>query len=200
MADPAVLSLSQQWPLPEHPEPAAVLLAAWSQPHRRYHDPRHLSECLQAATVLEAGTDERLALWFHDAVHTNAPGDDEAASAALAGQLLAPVLPSERLAEVVRLVLLTRHHRPELGDTRGAVVCDADLWVLGAGARRYAESVHDLRAELAVTDRAWTSRRTAQLVERLSRPIYHTRLGAARELRARVNLTAELDELGRDQA
>jgi len=175
-------------------------VAAWSQPHRRYHDLKHLSECLQAATVLGAGVDERLALWFHDAVHTNTPGADEAASAELARQLLAPLLPSERPAEVARLVLLTRHHSPELGDDPGAVVCDADLWVLGADAGRYSASVRDLRAELGVTDQEWTTRRRAQLVERLSRPIYHSRVGAARELRARANLTAELAELGWDQA
>jgi len=200
MADPAVLSLSQQWPLPDHPEPAAVLLAAWSQPHRRYHDLRHLGECLQAATVLGAGPDERLALWFHDAVHTNTPGADESASAELVGRLLASLVPSERIAEVARLVLMTRHHRPQPGDHRGAVVCDADLWVLGAEAGRYAESVRDLRAEQAIPDRAWTRRRRAQLVERLSRPIYYSRPGAGREQRARTNLTAELAGLGPGQA
>lgn len=47
------------------------LLAAWSEPQRRYHTLRHLSECLalfEASSHLAAHPAEvEIALWFHDA-------------------------------------------------------------------------------------------------------------------------------------
>lgn len=171
------------------------MLAAWREPHRRYHDVRHLTECLDAAGRLGAGRAELLALWFHDAVHTNTPGADEAASAQLLRGLLAGRAAEPLVGEAARLVLLTRRHRPDAGDPAGAVVCDADLWVLGAPPDRYAESVHDLRAELGLDDRDWLRWRRRRLVERLARPIYHSAAAVHREGRARANLIAELAAL-----
>lgn len=194
MADQPLLS---RWPLPDPGEPAHTVLAAWAEPHRCYHDARHLAECLDAAGRLGGGVPELLALWFHDAVHTGTPGADEAASAGLAHQLLGGRLADRLIDEVARLVLLTRHHRPARGDFAGALVCDSDLWVLGARPARYAESVRDLRAESRLDDDAWAALRRARLAERLAGPIYHTRLGRHREARARANLTAELRTLWR---
>lgn len=192
MADPAVLS---RWPLSGHSAIAERLLAAWSEPHRRYHDRRHLFECLAAAADRDAGRAELLALWFHDAIHRNRPGIDEAASAALARDLLSGVLPEGGVAEVERLVLLTRDHRVSPDDRAGAVVCDADLWVLGADPVRYTESVRDLRAELGPAVADWRAWRRVRLLQRLARPIYHGAEVAAREAAARRNLTAELESL-----
>ncbi|NMD45916.1 MAG: hypothetical protein GYA85_04030 [Propionibacterium sp.] len=194
MADQPLLS---RWPLPGPGEPAHTVLAAWAEPHRRYHDARHLAECLDAAGRLGGGVPELLALWFHDAVHTDTPGADEAASAAFARDLLSGRIARHLVDEVTRLVLLTRHHRPERSDPAGALVCDADLWVLGARPARYAESVRDLRAESRLDDDAWAALRRGRLAERLAGPIYHTRLGRHREARARANLTAELRTLWR---
>lgn len=174
---------------------AQAVLAGWREPNRRYHDVRHLQECLEAAVRLGGGRDELVALWFHDAVHTNTPGVDEAASAALLLSLLTGRLPEPQLAEATRLVLLTRHHRPEPDDLAGAVVCDADLWVLGAEPHRYAQSVSDLRTETGLDESAWATTRRHQLTARLAGPIYHTPAGVRREARARANLTAELESL-----
>ncbi len=194
MADPAVLN-DPAWPLPAHPEVALALLARWREPHRRYHDVRHLQECLAAGELLGAEPDELLALWFHDAVHTNTPGQDEAASAALAQHLLAPLLPPDRVLEVARLVLLTEHHRPDADDRAGAIVSDADLWVLGADAARYAESVADVRAETGLSSEEWRSARRPQLEARLGQPIFHTDQGRLREPLARGNVARELAQL-----
>ncbi len=180
------------WPLPERADLADHLLHRWREPHRSYHGVQHLAECLAAADELAAGVEERLALWFHDAVHTNTRGSDEAASATLAGHLLAGVLSPPRIDAVTRLVLLTTEHRPLPDDRIGAIVCDADLWVLGAVPQRYRQSVRQVRDEFGLSDRRWTQVRRAQLLQRLSRPIYHTPQGRAREARARANLQAEL--------
>lgn len=195
MVDPTVLN-ALPWPLPAHRKLVAGLLARWSESGRRYHTVQHLAECLSAASELGAGPDELLALWLHDAVHTNTPGADEAASAALVGEVLSGAIEPERVREVARLVLLTASHRPRAGDRAGAIVCDADLWVLGTNPVRYAESVEQLRAEQGLPAAAWAEARRAQINARLAGPIFHTAAGRSREPHARANLQAERDALG----
>lgn len=176
------------------------LLHRWAQPHRRYHDLRHLREVLDAVDALAsaaAGADAvRLAAWFHDAVYDGVPGEDERRSAALAETTLAalaapPALPRE----VARLVSLTASHDPAAGDVDGAVLCDADLAILGASPQRYDEYAADVRAEYAaVPDDRFSAARSAVLGRLLARPrLYRTMTARARwEQAARENLVREL--------
>ena len=51
----------------------AELMTAWSEPQQRYHDQRHLRECLALWTrwrehCARAG-EVAIALWFHDAIY-----------------------------------------------------------------------------------------------------------------------------------
>ncbi len=179
------------------------LLRRWSEPHRRYHTTDHLRAVLDAVDLLEhhaADPDAvRLAAWFHDAVYRGRPGDDEAASARLAAETLpAAGVADEQLREVVRLVELTASHDPAPGDANGAVLCDADLAILGGEPEQYAAYAAAVRSEFAhVTDRDF-ARGRAEILRRLlaSDPMYRTATGAAHwEAAARRNLTAELDLL-----
>ncbi|MET0641598.1 MAG: metal-dependent phosphohydrolase, partial [Jiangellaceae bacterium] len=120
------------------------LLTRWSEPHRQYHDVGHLLFVLHTVDQLAGDAVDpdavRLAAWFHDAVYTGRPDDDdERTSAALAASIL-PALGVEagKVAEVVRLVELTATHEPVAADRNGAVLCDADLAVLGADPDAYA--------------------------------------------------------------
>ena len=177
----------------------ARLLGAYGDPPRRYHDLDHLSEVLGHVDALEAvATDSaavRLAAWFHDAVYDGA-ADDEERSAALAEHELASLrLPATLVAEVVRLVRLTATHDPLPDDRNGAVLCDADLAVLGrdpAGYARYAQAV---RAEYAeVPDALFRPGRAAILRALLEQPtIFKTAEAISRwEQPARRNVTAEI--------
>ena len=186
--------------LPGQPALGAELLARWSEPHRRYHDATHLATALDALTEL-GGTArvERLAIWFHDAIHSGRPGVDETASARLAGdRLLVAGLARHEVSEVCRLVMVTVHHSPTPDDPAGARVSDADLAVLGSDATAYAASVAALRAEATGTpEDVWRETRLARLAELLtSEPLFHTATGRHRWLfRARTNLLAEQQEL-----
>jgi predicted metal-dependent HD superfamily phosphohydrolase len=183
--------------LPGQRDLGSDLIARWSEPHRHYHDLRHLFDTLVALDVLgPAGPLEELALWFHDAVHTNTAGVDEHRSADLAARLLpAAGVDAAATAEVVRLVLVTVDHRPAAGDLPGARVSDADLAILAAEPARYRASVQALRAELAPTDeQAWRASRLASIAAFATmQPLFHTRWGEAEwEGPARANLAAEL--------
>lgn len=181
--------------LPDEPALGEDLLARWSAPGRHYHDVRHLASCLAALDRLGGGDREvRLAAWFHDAVYAGEAGTDEEASARLAEQRLAGVRGPDR-AEVARLVRLTATHDPEPGDRRGALLCDADLSVLGSVPGRYDTYARDVRLDFAhVPDEAFRAGRRAVLEDLLGRDRLF-RTGAGRDLwegAARANLAREL--------
>lgn len=185
--------------MPHYPRLGEELLARWDEPHRHYHDAGHLDEALNALVRLGGSSlTEHLAIWFHDAVWQGEAGSDERASADLARQCLAEILPHEA-AEVARLVMITLDHAPEDDDLVGQRVSDADLAVLGSEPERYQASVGQIRAEYArFTDDQWRDGRRSVLGDLLGRPfIYHTPLGRRWwEEQARANLEAELSQLG----
>lgn len=196
-----VISLLHRWEsvLPGQADLGAELIARWSEPHRRYHDLRHLAETVGALELLgPASRLEEIALWFHDAVHTSSPGVDERHSAALAARLLpAAGIDDADTTEVVRLVLVTIDHRPARNDPAGARVSDADLAILAADPVRYRASVADLRAEAPQQDESvWRAARQSSLATFAAQtPLFHSTLGNSRwEARARANLAAELEE------
>ncbi|HXD27383.1 MAG TPA: DUF4031 domain-containing protein [Arthrobacter sp.] len=194
--------------LPGHSEIGAQLIARWSEPHRQYHDRAHLLAVLRALDLLSGqgepmGPHPRapwLAAWFHDAVYEGVAGQDEEDSAALAAQLLPSTgLSADEVAEVARLVRLTTSHRPEMDDTGGRLLCDADLEVLARPWPEYQRYAAAVRREYArVPEADFALGRTAALRSLLETvPLFGTRTG--RELweeGARRNLTAELAGLG----
>ncbi|MEO7746027.1 MAG: metal-dependent phosphohydrolase, partial [Actinomycetota bacterium] len=181
----------------------ADLLRRYGEPHRRYHDVRHLTEVLDGVDELAAHALDpdavRLAAWFHDAVYdVRAPaGASEAASADLAASVLA-LLGHPGVDAVVRLVRLTATHDPAADDADGQVLCDADLRILAADDARYAEYARDVRAEYAhVPDADFAAGRAAVMGALLAHDrLYATATARERwEARGRANVAAELARL-----
>jgi predicted metal-dependent HD superfamily phosphohydrolase len=186
--------------LPDAPALGADLLRRWTEPWRHYHDAEHLSDVLTALDDLAAPApvNIRLAAWFHDAIYEPRAGDNEERSAALAASTLraASIHPAD-VAEVVRLVRLTASHDPGPDDPAGALLCDADLAILGSPSARYRRYVAAVRREYAhVPDDEFRVGRSRILRGFLRRPaIFRTEAGRARwESTARRNLNAELDD------
>lgn len=206
---------------PEAPEAlraraAEVVLADWSQPHRRYHTVAHLREVLTALAELTAAgeTDEvgarqaRIAAWFHDVAYDPraAPGSNEHRSATRARDHLNALGVARGTVDVVEaLVLMTIDHDPD-GELPGlasrrhtaAVLCDADLWILSAPAERYRAYTAAVRAEYAhVPDEEFALGRAAILSGFVGKPALYRTAHARQhwEGAARANVTAELDRL-----
>ncbi|MDM7991183.1 DUF4031 domain-containing protein [Arthrobacter sp. zg-Y877] len=185
--------------LPGMPEPGELLLECWNEPHRRYHDRRHLLQVLESLDLLTGGDVPRpvaLAAWFHDAVYTGRPGADEEASARLAEQLLVPAgVGAAEVTECARLVRLTATHDPDPADRNGALLTDADLAVLAREPARYGSYLQAVRAEyghLSEADFAAGRRRVVQQLAAAD-PLYRTPAGRGLwEAQARRNLDAEL--------
>lgn len=181
------------WPLPERPDLRDRLVAAYAS-GRGYHDLRHLGEVLARIEELGEGGNAEvvLAAWFHDAVYDGRP-DDEERSARLAERELTGS--GVDVAEVARLVRLTATHDPAPGDHAGEVLCDADLAILAAEPRRYAEYAAGVRVDYAfVAEADFRAGRRAVLEELLARPSLFRTEHARRtwEPRARENLSTEL--------
>ncbi len=184
--------------LPDSGGPA--LVARWAEPHRRYHTVGHLLAVLDGVDLLSAEALNpdlvRLAAWYHDAVYRGRPDDEERSARLAEADLAALGLPAPDVAEVARLVRLTAGHRTAPGDANGAVLCDADLAVLGSpGYRAYTRAV---RAEYAhVPEEAFRAGRAAVLRGLLDLPaLYRTPLARERwEAAARANLAEELIRL-----
>ncbi len=203
VVDPLLVSWTDA--LGTHPDALAAgqdLLTRYDEPHRRYHDRRHLAEVLAALRQLTAGravpVEVVCAAWLHDAVH-DGRDDDEERSAGLARRVLTELaVAPDVVDEVARLVRMTLTHEPAPEDLSGALLSDADLAVLGADPKRYARYAADVRDEYAhVDDDAFRSGRTAVLRSLLGRPrLYVTEQAHRRwDLAARRNLSNEISRL-----
>ncbi|MHA7296403.1 DUF4031 domain-containing protein [Pseudarthrobacter sp. MDT3-1] len=186
--------------MPGHDALFLDLLDRWSEDHRRYHGCTHLLAVLEALDLLADPADPPrtvlLAAWFHDAVYRGVAGQDEEESARLAEERLTDAgLPAADVDEVARLVRLTSDHRPEPGDDDGALLCDADLSVLGGEPEPYARYVAAVREDYAhIGDADFAAGRAAVVRHLLELdPLFHG--DRARELwldAARRNLQGEL--------
>ncbi len=135
-------------------------------PNRHYHIPEHLREMVAEVERLTGRLDPAVAgaIAFHDVVYDPRRIDNEAASAARARTDLGGEVDDEVVAMIERLVMVTDGHDVAAGDVPGAVVVDADLWILSSPRRRYDRYVDDVRAEYAhLDDAAWREGRRAVL-------------------------------------
>lgn len=181
------------------------LLDRWREPHRVYHNADHLADVLDH--VAELGAAQRpgdvalaeLAAWWHDAVYEPTAPDNEARSADLATAALTGLgVELGTVAEVDRLVRLTVTHDADPADATAALLCDADLAILGGDPDRYTAYAAAVRAEYAaVPDPEFRAGRAAVLAGLLARErLFATAEGHARfEAAARRNLAAEIAAL-----
>ena len=194
------VDLLAAWPLPGERALGARIVASYAHPERRYHDGRHLAEVLERIHELSLAGEEfdrlpvLLAAWFHDSVYDAQP-DAEKRSAAWAAEALPTLVDPEVVTEVVRLVLVTEHHRPAAADRNGCALSDADLAILAAGPERYAEYAAAVRAEWAhLADADFAAGRSAILQGLLAAPyLFATEHARTHwETPARANVEAEL--------
>lgn len=184
------------------------LTERWSEPHRGYHDLRHLDEVLDALDLLRtdglSGHDWAacvLAAWFHDAVYAiRDAADNERLSASLARTALSDrAIGDDIVTLVVELVEASADHGTASRTGPHAAFHDADLWILAAPEPRFDEYCADVRGEYAaVADAEYADGRSAILRPFLERPwVYRTdRARRVWEGSARRNLTRELARLG----
>lgn len=202
-------TLERRWPscVAARTDLRDELLAGYAEPHRAYHDTRHLTEVLDRLEHLLAehplpeaeGDAVVLAAWFHDAVYDGSRDDEERSAVLAESALAAAGVPPGVVTEVARLVRLTADHAPGEDDLAGQLLCDADLAILAAGRDRYDAYVRDVRREYAhLDDDSFRSGRAQVLRALLAKPtLFHTAHARSRwEEAARANLDRELSAPG----
>ena len=204
-------SWNAAWSALGRPAPAglqAELMTAWAEPHRHYHDQRHLRECLALWArwrgQCEHAGEVAVALWFHDAIYDpRAPqaGSNELNSAAWAARsLIRAGLPSETAQRVHDLVMATQHDAPAAlsSDADAQLLVDIDLSILGSPPERFERYDQDVRKEYAwVPGLRYRTKRAQVLQGFLERPrLYHGEAAVnLLEGQARINLAAALSRL-----
>ena len=180
------------------------LIDRYGEGHRRYHDQGHVLAVLDALDDLTDGSPSavtRLAAWYHDAIYDGIAGEDEEASARLAERQLRELgLAADKVGRVAGAVRATAHHAEPASDhdPETALVLDADLSPLAAGADTYAANTEAIRAEYShVSDEAFRAGRLAVIEALLGREhLFMTPQGRARyEEQARTNLSRERAQL-----
>src|SRR5207253_2303756 len=114
----------------------------YAEPHRHYHNQRHIADCLAEFDAVRRLAKQpealELALWFHDAVYDPKATDNEEQSAALAKRCLEGARQPDLARTVAELVMATKLHGAD-ADPDAALVVDMDLSILGQNETRFAE-------------------------------------------------------------
>jgi len=185
------------------------LMAAWSQPHRSYHDVRHLGECLALWTHWRHHSprpgEVAVALWFHDAVCEPQAHSNELRSAAWAARCLVSAgVDSDTAQRVHDLVMATAHISLQAtasglsANPDAQLLLDIDLSILGSPPERFERYDQDVRKEyVAVTGARYQAARAQVLQGFLDRPkiLQGEQAAALLEAQAGINLNAALSRL-----
>ena len=174
--------------------------AHYSEPHRAYHNARHIDACLAefdsaCAEALNTIAVE-FAIWFHDVIYVPRSSTNEEQSAALAHECLQESNPA--LAKLVaELILTTKTHSP--GSIQDApLLLDIDLSIRGKEHDPFSEFEAGIRSEYAwVPSHTYRAKRAEILRRFLNRDrIYLTKLFHHRyEPTARKNLSKLISTL-----
>lgn len=173
------------------------LTRRYTEPHRRYHDLRHIADMLCKGQALQLSDEQVMAIWFHDAIYEPGSGSNEADSAKLAVKLLGKIgWEAARIEVVKQIVLDTCGHVPKREESKK--VLDLDLSTLGGSWESYQRNGDNIRLEYeSVSEADWNAGRGAWLESMLDRArIFWTDWGAPLEKEARINLQRDFDSLG----
>lgn len=165
------------------------LTRRYTEPHRHYHDIRHIAQMLAWGRELQIDDTQVWAVWFHDAVYDPRSERNEEDSAALAERLLRDTGVSPGMVrDVVTIVLDTKTHMPSIAAS-GAVL-DLDLGSLALPWEAFCANSMAIRHEYAhIEDAAFARGRHAFLAAMLERPkLFFTAWGREREAPARGNI------------
>jgi predicted metal-dependent HD superfamily phosphohydrolase len=186
-----------------------LLIAAYTQPNRHYHNLDHIHHLLtiierfdrKNSPQLERLQDPSsviLAAWFHDFVYDPQAVDNEVQSAKAATELLANLNLCLDLDRIEQLILATQGHQIDPDDADLCMFLDADLAILGADRLRYATYMRSIRREYDWVDEAsYRNGRSRVLASFLQRDrLYYTDLLFDElEAIARMNLQREISLL-----
>jgi predicted metal-dependent HD superfamily phosphohydrolase len=176
------------------------LIIAYSQPHRYYHNLRHIQQVFDVVAEMRSQADNfvaiGLAVWFHDVIYNPKATDNEEKSALYARKILTQLETSpEIVKKVTKMILMTKSHQTLSKDIDTQIFLDADLSIFGSSPSDYNNYKQAIRQEYAwIAENEYRDRRKQVLSRFLQRDrIYLTEyLFKKLELNARKNIQSEI--------
>ena len=168
---------------------------------RAYHNLSHLYSITEIFDQFQPKTLNRsIFYWitfFHDYIYKSVRKDNEAKSAALAKQILTPLLPQNQVEMIAKVIESTASHIPMIDIPEQFFFLDADLAILAAEADLYDTYTQAIRQEYRIyPDLLYRPGRKKVLAHFLDREqIYYTTAFQAHEEQARANLQREMINL-----
>lgn len=124
----------------------------YQQPHRHYHGPCHIKDCLSrldlAAKMYGNLDSVELSIWLHDAIYVTGAADNEQKSAEWFAKKANSILPQQMIAEVEGYINQTTHTEIP-SDENSKLVVDVDLSGLGMPWEEYHCDGLKIRKEFA---------------------------------------------------
>ena len=183
------------------------LVAAYCEPHRKYHTLKHIIHCLRefdgASSLTENPSAVEMAIWVHDFVYDTSEESaklNEALSAANAYMFCKELGLARLCIEIFCLIHATKSHKPVQGckPMNVRVLIDVDLSSLGKAWSEFQEDSRAVRKEYDhVPEAVFRKKREEILQSFLDRPrIYFTAYFYEKyEAQARENLKRAIEEL-----
>lgn len=165
------------------------LTRRYCEPHRDYHDLRHIADMLVRGRELALDAVQVAAVWFHDAIYDPRSATNEADSAALAERSLAAIgWQPDAIASAAAIVRDTKGHVPS--SPAAAPVLDLDLASLAAPWAEFTANTARIRFEYAhVPEADFVVGRRRFFAAMLQRErLFWTPWGQRLEATARANL------------
>src|SRR5690606_3199839 len=141
------------------------LAALYDASDRHYHSMSHVEDLLRLAErhadLIDDAAEMEAAIWFHDAILDTHRNDNEARSADLARDWLAPRAGADSIGRIALMIEATASHTlpQDVSDdlrARIALFLDMDLSILGAEPERFDAYEADVRKEYGwVPQAAW---------------------------------------------
>lgn len=129
-----------------------MLITAYTEPQRAYHNVQHIVECLAHFQNVESTLNDPIAvetaIWFHDIVYNPKALDNELQSAELMKRVCDKFLSEQQIEKVYQWIIATQKHGPSDDYDLNALL-DIDLAILGSSAKRFAEYEQQIRFEYA---------------------------------------------------
>ena len=183
------------------------VLAAYSEPHRKYHDVDHLHYMIQRLLAYYPDLSRTVidcilwAIMYHDIVY-HIPMSNDGSNEDLSAELFLREHGDHGWADDIAIAIRhTRTHILPQGRKQGLLwtitehLIDLDLWAL-SDEEAYLQNNAKIKSENNATDEQWVEGRGAWLTGFLKRDqIYYTDLGKTREKDARRILEADLASL-----
>lgn len=186
------------------------ILAAYSEPHRHYHNLSHLNHMFQELETYEVDscevgpasrvTNEMLwAVWYHDFIYKPGASSNEKKSAIKAKESMRKLkIQQASIDKVIELIITTENHQSNSDCINTQLFLDADMAVLGTDQANYLRYCEAIRQEHSgIPDFLFNRGRKQFLISVLKQEtiFVSSYFGEKYELKARTNIEAELSQL-----